>query len=174
MFICQKWCCQRHILSVWGIVIQISKSTKELVHDTLETPRLRMSKTTSSCLKYIHTNISFYVGTGTWYIDTYTCCAWAGGTFFQLCCCVSFWFWWEIGFGLHTYLLRVPYSCGVVSVFCFWWEKVLVRTYLPYSCGVVLVFLVLAENSFWVTYVHSVQYSCAVVFLKNDYSVSLF
>ncbi len=32
-----------------------------------------------------------------------TCCAWAGGTFFQLCCCVSFWFWWEIGFGC-TYL----------------------------------------------------------------------
>ncbi len=23
--------------------------------------------------------------------------------FFQLCCCVSFWFWWEIGFGF-TYL----------------------------------------------------------------------
>ncbi len=36
--------------------------------------------------------------------------------FFQLCCCVSFWFWREIGFGLHTYVLRVPYSCGVVSV----------------------------------------------------------
>ncbi len=32
-----------------------------------------------------------------------TCCAWAGGTFFQLCCCVSFWLWWEIGFGF-TYL----------------------------------------------------------------------
>ncbi len=31
------------------------------------------------------------------------CCTWAGGTFFQLCCCVSFWFWWEIGFGF-TYL----------------------------------------------------------------------
>ena len=51
--------------------------------------------------------------------------------FFQLCCCVSFWFWWEIGFGLHTYVLRVPYSCGVVSVFVllagnsFWY----VRTY---------------------------------------------
>ncbi len=31
-----------------------------------------------------------------------------------------------------------------------------------------LVFLVLAGNSFFgVTYVHSVQYSCAVVFLKN-------
>jgi hypothetical protein len=33
----------------------------------------------------------------------YTCCAWAGGTFFQLCCCVSFLFWREIGFGF-TYL----------------------------------------------------------------------
>ncbi len=51
----------------------------------------------------------------------------------------------------------------------------MVRTYLPYSCDVVLVFLVLAGNSFFgVTYVHSVQYSCAVVFLKNDYLVSLF
>ncbi len=53
--------------------------------------------------------------------------AWAGGTFFQLCCCVSFWFWWEIGFGCTYY-----YVHGV-----------------PYSCGVVLVFLVLAGNSFW-------------------------
>jgi hypothetical protein len=37
--------------------------------------------------------------------EKYTCCTWpwAGGTFFQLCCCVSFWFWWEIGFGI-TYL----------------------------------------------------------------------
>jgi hypothetical protein len=36
-------------------------------------------------------------------------------------------FWWEIGFGCtYYYVLRVPYSCGVV-----------------------LVFLVLAENSFW-------------------------
>jgi hypothetical protein len=44
----------------------------------------------------------------------------AGGLeelFFQLCCRVSFWFWQEIGFGLHTYVLRVPYSCGIVSVF---------------------------------------------------------
>ncbi len=24
--------------------------------------------------------------------------------FFQLCCCVSFWFWWEIGFGFTYYL----------------------------------------------------------------------
>ena len=34
---------------------------------------------------------------------------------------------------------------------------------VPYSCGVVLVFLVLAGNSVGVTYVLSVQYSCAVV-----------
>ncbi len=47
--------------------------------------------------------------------------------FFQLCCCVSFWFWREIGFGCTYY-----YVLGV-----------------PYSCGVVLVFLVLAGNRFW-------------------------
>ncbi len=47
--------------------------------------------------------------------------------FFQLCCCVSFWFWREKGFGCtYYYVLRVPYSCGVV-----------------------LVLLVLAGNSFW-------------------------
>jgi hypothetical protein len=51
--------------------------------------------------------------------------------FFQLYCRVSFWFWREIGFGLHTYVLRVPYSCGVVSVLVllagnsFWY----IRTY---------------------------------------------
>ncbi len=37
--------------------------------------------------------------------------------FFQLCCCVSFWFWREIGFGCtYYYVFRVPYSCGVVLV----------------------------------------------------------
>ncbi len=41
---------------------------------------------------------------------------------------------------LHTYVLRVQYSCGVVLVFWFWWEIV-----------------------FGVTYILSVQYSCAVV-----------
>jgi hypothetical protein len=46
---------------------------------------------------------------------------------FQLCCCVSFLFWQEIGFGLYT-----TYVLGV-----------------PYSCGVVFVFFVLAGNSFW-------------------------
>jgi hypothetical protein len=60
--------------------------------------------------------------------------------FFQLCC-VSFWFWREIGFGCtYYYVLRVPYSCGVV-----------------------LVFLVLAGIVFVVANVLSVQYSCAVV-----------
>ncbi len=36
----------------------------------------------------------------------YTHFAWAGGTFFSvvLLCCISFWFWWEIGFGLHTHV----------------------------------------------------------------------
>ncbi len=61
--------------------------------------------------------------------------------FSQLCCCVSFWFWREIGFGCTYY-----YVLGV-----------------PYCCGVVLVFLVLAGNGFCVTYVLSVQYSFAVV-----------
>jgi hypothetical protein len=36
----------------------------------------------------------------------YTCCAWAGGTFFQLCCCVIFLFWRDIGFGF-TYLFML-------------------------------------------------------------------
>jgi hypothetical protein len=49
----------------------------------------------------------------------YTRFAWAGGTFFPvvLLCRVSFWFWWEIGFVVHTHVLRVQYSCGVVLVF---------------------------------------------------------
>jgi hypothetical protein len=41
---------------------------------------------------------------------------------------------------LHTYVLRVQYSCGVMLVFWFWWEIV-----------------------FGVPYVLSVQYSCVVV-----------
>ncbi len=58
--------------------------------------------------------------------NEYTCCAWAGGTFFQLCCCVSFWFWREIGFGF-TYLF----------------------TQSTIQLWVCVSFLVLAENSFW-------------------------
>ncbi len=61
-----------------------------------------------------------------------TCFAWAGGTFFPvvLLCCVSFWFWWEIGFGLHTHVLRVQYRCGGVLVFWFWQEIVFGVTYI--------------------------------------------
>ena len=58
--------------------------------------------------------------------------------------CVSFWFWWEIGFGLHAHVLRVPYSCGVVLVFWLWWEIVFGVMYIlsvQYSCAVVSVFL---------------------------------
>ena len=57
----------------------------------------------------------------------------------MLLCRVSFWFCQEIGFGLHTHVLRVQYSCGVVLVFWLWREIV-----------------------FGVTYILSVQYSCAV------------
>ncbi len=68
-------------------------------------------------------------------------------------------------------------SCAVVSVFGSGGKYVLVlhTTYVlrvPYSCGVVLVFFVLAGNRFGVMYVLSVQYSCANTlksqsFLKN-------
>ncbi len=60
--------------------------------------------------------------------------------FFQLCC-VRFWFWREICFGLHTHILRVQYSCGGV-----------------------LVFLVLAGNSF-LSYVHTYLVYNSVVLL---------
>jgi hypothetical protein len=67
--------------------------------------------------------------------------------FFQLCCCVSFLFWQEIGFGCTYYfVLRVPYSCGVVLVFLvlagnsFWCY---VRTYCTIQlCGCVIFFVV--------------------------------
>ncbi len=74
--------------------------------------------------------------------DEYTYCVWTGGTFFQLCCCVVSVF----GSGgkqvlvLHTYLLRVQYSCGVVLV-CWFWQEIV----------------------FGVMYVLSVQYSSCVV-----------
>jgi hypothetical protein len=73
--------------------------------------------------------------------------------FFQLCCCVSFLFWWEIGFGFtyYVYVLKVQYSCGVVLVFfnlagdSFW-------CYVRTSCTIQLCgcvsFLVVVGNSF--------------------------
>ncbi len=62
--------------------------------------------------------------------------------------CQFFWFWQEIVFGM--YVLTIQLWC-CVSFFWFWREIV-----------------------FGVTYVLSVLYSCAVVFLKNDYLVSLY
>ncbi len=48
--------------------------------------------------------------------------------FFQLCCCVSFWFWREIGFGFIYYVLM----------------------FLEYYTVVICVsFLVLVGNSVW-------------------------
>ncbi len=45
----------------------------------------------------------------------YTHCAWAGGTFFQLCCCVSFCLLQEIGFGFIYYVLMyLEYNTVVV------------------------------------------------------------
>ncbi len=49
----------------------------------------------------------------------------------------------KIGFGLHTYVLRVPYSCGVV-----------------------LVFVLLVGNSFG-TYVLTIQLWCCVSFFGS-------
>jgi hypothetical protein len=77
----------------------------------------------------------------------YTCCAWAGGTFFPVVLLCQFlglavnWFWFYL---LCTYVLRVQYSCGVVVlVFWFWREIVFGVTdvlSVQYSCGVVSVF----------------------------------
>ncbi len=49
---------------------------------------------------------------------------------------------------LHTYVLRVQYSCGVVLVFWSWWEIVFgVCTYLVYNTVVRCVsFLVVVGN----------------------------
>jgi hypothetical protein len=51
---------------------------------------------------------------------------------------------------LHTYVLRVQYSCDVVLGFWFWREIVFGVMYVlsvHYSCAVVSVFLVVAGNS---------------------------
>ncbi len=93
--------------------------------------------------------------------NKYTCSAWAGGTFFQLCCYVSFLVVAEIVLG-DTYL---PYQlCRCVFfffaegnsfwlhrlVFWLWQEKVLGATSLPTIPVVPLChFLVAAGNSFW-------------------------
>jgi hypothetical protein len=49
-----------------------------------------------------------------------------------------FWLWREIIFGV-TYVLSVQYSCAVVSVFWLWWEIVLKMSTCFY------------KKSYWVT-----------------------
>ena len=62
--------------------------------------------------------------------------------FFQSCCCVSFQFWREIGFGLHTHVV----TQSTIQLWC------CVR------------FLVVAGNSFWCcVHTQCTMYNCAVV-----------
>ncbi len=49
-------------------------------------------------------------------VAIYTCFAWAGGTFFPVLCCVSFWFWREIGFGF-TYPRTLLYNFFLELIF---------------------------------------------------------
>jgi hypothetical protein len=72
---------------------------------------------------------------------------------------------------LHTYALRVQYSCGIVLVFLFWWEIIFFVTYVlsvQYSCVVVPVFwlwreIVLKMRHLLISYEH-----------KNSYLVGCF
>ena len=53
---------------------------------------------------------------------------------------------------LHTYVLRVQYSCGVVLVFWFWQEIVVGVTYVlsvQYTCAVVSVIWLWREIVLW-------------------------
>ena len=79
--------------------------------------------------------------------NEYTYFAWAGGTFFQLCCCVVSVF----GSGgkkvlvyIRMYYFRVQYSCGGVLVLWLQWEIIFIVLHIllsvQYSCAVVSVF----------------------------------
>ncbi len=73
----------------------------------------------------------------------YTCCAWAGGTFFPVVLLCQFVVLAGNRCWLYTYVLRVQYSCGVVLVFWFWQEIVFGATHVlsvQYSRVVVSVF----------------------------------
>ncbi len=120
--------------------------------------------------------------------NEYTRFTWAGGTFFPVVLLCQFLFWREIDFGFtYYYVLRVSYSCGVVFVFLVlagnsFWCYVHTQSIIQ-LCGCViffcggkvnfvriflfnpnfLLFYFWQETVFGVTYVLSVQYSCAVV-----------
>ncbi len=95
--------------------------------------------------------------------DEYTRYVWAGGRFFQLCCCVSFLFVAEIVLS-DTYLPYQLYHCVFFfvatgnsfqlhrSAFWLWQEIVFGVTSLPivpYQLCCCINFLVAAGNSFW-------------------------
>ncbi len=66
--------------------------------------------------------------------NEYTRCAWAGGTFFQLCCCVSFLFW-RVGNRFWFYILLMYLEYYTVVVLCYFFYLVgnsfwYIRTYL--------------------------------------------
>ena len=73
--------------------------------------------------------------------------------FFQLCCCVSFLFWREIGCGFTYYLCTLEYHkvVGLCQFFSFQWEIVFGVWYIwyllySYSCAVVSVFWLWREK----------------------------
>jgi hypothetical protein len=82
-----------------------------------------------------------------WLTETkYTCCAWAGGTFFQLCFCVSLLFWREIGFGftyLRTLLNKLFYELIffliVVEVLRFLVRQCVVSFHSHFQYGLLLI-----------------------------------
>ncbi len=52
---------------------------------------------------------------------------------------------------LHTYKLRVQNSCGVVLVFLFWREIVFGVTYIlsvQYSCAVIIIIIIIIINHY--------------------------
>ncbi len=67
--------------------------------------------------------------------NKYTCCAWAGGSFFPVMLLCQFLVLVGNRFWLHTFVFRVQYSCDVVLVFWFWREIIfdVIRTYLVYN-----------------------------------------
>jgi hypothetical protein len=89
---------------------------------------------------------------------------------------------------LHTYILTVQYSCGVLLVFWFWREIVFGVTYVfsvQYSCTVVSVFWLWREivfkmrtrfykKSYWVTYYDPLADVCISQDLTLFYSVSFY
>jgi hypothetical protein len=113
--------------------------------------------------------------------NKYTRFAWAGGTLFPvvLLCRVSFWFWQEIGFGLHTHVFRVQYNCGVVLVFWLRWEIVFGVMYILSSFLVVVgnssqnENMFLRKNLIGLLYYDPLANVCILYNLTLFYSVSL-